>query len=703
MELPEHVRRYLEWRGIKELFPPQWEAVERGLFEGKNLVVAAPTASGKTLIAEMRVLHELVSHDGRRRVVYVVPYRALAREKRRDFERVARFCREELGVDVSVELRTGDVREPIRELEPGVLITTAEKLDASLRSRPGLVDAVDLLVMDEVHLVGESDRGPTYEGLIALVRTFSGASVLALSATVGNARELGRWLGAEVVESNWRPVELRYRVEEVTPSDADNRVDEVVERCLREGGQALVFLYSRRRSMTEAQRLASVVRGHLSRREVEELRELAEQVREEGEGDDTRVLAETVRNGVAFHHAGLAPGQRELVEDAFREGLLKVVTCTPTLAAGVNLPARYVLIRDFGVRVGGQLKPSKNEFKQMAGRAGRPGYDEVGYVYVFVSPRLRELAEEYVRSEAEPVRSRIWSAGPQLRRFILGLVAAGFCEDLSDVLEVSLNTFVESVEWGRSAPEELVVESVRLLREWDFVRELGGRLRVTEVGRAVAETYLNPDSARFLLEVMREMGTEESVVLPAITLSQDFTPAPISWKGREQGTLDAFLGGSSEELSGEEVAELAVEWFGYDDWELERRLAWAEVLRDWVSGVSERVILRRYEIYPGDLYRAREDAAWIAWGMSRLASAAGIRWRCPMLSRRIELGVPEEVLELTEVDGVGRTLALRLYEAGFRSVEDLAEASLSRLTRVRGVGERRARRIRESARRLIGT
>ncbi len=701
MELPEHVRRYLEWRGIKELFPPQREAIERGLFEGKNLVVAAPTASGKTLIAEMRVLHELASHGWRRRVVYVVPYRALAREKYRDFERVARFCEEELGEEVNVELRTGDVRRPIRELEPGVVVTTAEKLDASLRSRPDLVDAIDLLVMDEVHMVGEGERGPTYEGLIALVRTFRpDASVLALSATVGNARELGRWLDAEVVESDWRPVELRYRVEEVDQSEADVRVEEVVRKCLEEDGQALVFLYSRRRAMTEAQRLAGIVREHLSREEREELQELAERVEEEGEGDETKVLAWAVRRGAAFHHAGLAPGQRELVEDAFREGLIKVVTCTPTLAAGVNLPARYVLIRDFGTRIGGEFKPSKNEFKQMAGRAGRPDYDEIGYVYVFVNPRLRDVVEEYIQSEAEPVRSKIWSTGPRLRRFLLGLVAAGFCEDLSSVLEVALNTFVESVEGIR--PEERVAESLEMLQDWDFLKELGGRLRVTTVGKAVAETYLTPDSARFLLEAMEEVGTEESVVLPMITLSLDFTPSSISRRERS-GTLDEFMGTSGPELSYDEVVELAVDWFGYDDWEVERRLAWAEVLRDWISGVPERAILRRYDIYPGDLYRAREDAAWIAWGMSRLASAAGIRWRSPLLSRRIEVGVPEEVVELTEVEGVGRTLAMRLYEAGFRSVEDLANASPSELMRVRGIGEKLARKIRESARELIGT
>ncbi|WP_457619401.1 DEAD/DEAH box helicase [Methanopyrus sp.] len=702
MKLPGHVREYLDRRGIRELFPPQREAVEKGLFNDENLLIAAPTASGKTLLAEMRALHELIESHGETRVVYVVPFRALAREKYEELGSVIEFCREK-GLEPTIEISTGDVRRPIRELRSGITVTTAEKLDASLRSRPDLVEEVDLLILDEVHIVGDRNRGATYEALIALVKTFrEDVSLLALSATVGNAEELADWLEATPVISDWRPVELEHRIVEVpSASEKDAKTRKLIRKCLREGGQALVFLYSRRRAMTEAKKLSRTVSGLLSEDEKEELRTLAERVSEPGEGEETEILAYSVMHGVAFHHAGLTAEQRALVEDAFREGLLKVVVSTPTLAAGVNLPARYVIIKDFGMRLGNEIKPTKNEFKQMAGRAGRPGYDDRGLVFVLTTSNWKGLAEEYVRSEADPVQSRIWVSGPQLRRFLLGLVATGFCRQITDVMRVALNTFTTSVS---IRPEDAVLSSLEMLVEWGFLEELEGGLAATEVGHAVAQSYLTPDSAKFLLRCMEEVGTEESVVLPSITLCPDFQPAPISSKSRELSTLDTFMEEApSVKVKADEVLELAVEEFGYDDWELERRLTWAEALSDWVSGTPDRSILRKYDLYLGDLYRAKDDAAWIAWGMSRLARAAGITWCSPLLSRRLEYGVPKEALELTEVEGVGRTLAMRLYRAGYHSVRDLAEATVPELTRVRGIGERLARKILENARRLTET
>ncbi|WP_168168662.1 DEAD/DEAH box helicase [Methanopyrus sp. SNP6] len=700
MKLPEHVREYLDSKGIRELFPPQREAVEKGLFDDKNLLIASPTASGKTLLAEMRALHEIIESHGEARVVYVVPFRALAREKYEELKDVIEFCREK-GVESTVEISTGDIRRPIRELRPGITVTTAEKLDASLRSRPSLVEDVDLLVLDEVHIVGDRNRGATYEALISLVRTFrKEVSLLALSATVGNAEELADWLDATPVISDWRPVKLEHVIVEVpSTSEKDAKVRDLIRKCLREGGQALVFLYSRRRTMTEAKNLSRMVSGLLSDDEKKELRTLAERVSELGEGEETEILTYSVMRGVAFHHAGLTAEQRALVEDAFREGLLKVVVSTPTLAAGVNLPARYVIIKDFGIRLGNEIKPTKNEFKQMAGRAGRPGYDDIGLVFVLTTPNLKELAEEYVHSDADPIRSRIWASGPQLRRFLLGLVAAGFCRQIADVMQVALNTFASSVN---IRPEDAVLSSLKMLVDWEFLEEMEGELTATRVGHAVSQSYLTPDSAKFLLRCMEEVGTEEDVVLPSITLCPDFQPAPISPKSRDMSTLDEFMGGSPS-VEADEVLELAVEEFGYDDWELERRLAWAEALSDWVSGSPDRSILRKYGLYPGDLYRAKDDAAWIAWGMSRLANAAGITWRSPLLSRRLEYGVPKEALELTEVEGVGRTLAMRLYRAGYHSVRDLAEATVTELMRVKGIGERLARKILKNARRLTGT
>lgn len=188
---------FLKKHGITELRPAQKKAIDSGALEGKNVLVCTPTASGKTLIAELAMLGHIAK---RKKCVYVVPLKALASEKHRQFVK-----RHEGKVGVS----TGDLDSADKGLaDCDIIIVTAEKLDSLLRHHTPWIRHVGLVVVDEIHLMNDAGRGPTLEILITMLRRLIEPQLIGLSATIGNPAELAEWLNAELVEDDWRPVRL---------------------------------------------------------------------------------------------------------------------------------------------------------------------------------------------------------------------------------------------------------------------------------------------------------------------------------------------------------------------------------------------------------------------------------------------------------------------------------------------------------------
>jgi len=374
--LPKEIAGILEKSGITTLYPPQADAFKQGALDGKSLVLAIPTAAGKTLVAEFCALKHVLKEGGK--CLYIVPLRALAREKYDEFKQKY----EPLGVRVGISTGDFDIADP-RLARYDILIATSEKVDSLLRHRAKwLAEAISLAVLDEIHLIDDPGRGPTLEILTARLRQVNPRlQVLALSATIKNSDEIADWLGAELTRSEWRPVPLKEGVcynRKIKFADKSTRPvgkevkDELAALAVdtvKEGGQALVFVGTRRAAQATASLAGRYVRGLLSPEERERLEEAAKAI-EGALGEPTRIcrrLAECARDGVAFHHAGLHHAQRKVVEDVFRGGLIKVICATPTLAAGVNLPSRRTVIRDYRRYVppfGSQPIPVL-EYKQM--------------------------------------------------------------------------------------------------------------------------------------------------------------------------------------------------------------------------------------------------------------------------------------------------------------------------------------------------
>ena len=200
-KIPEKLYSILEKEGINELRPAQEKSIKKGLLEGKNLLVCTPTASGKTLIAELAAIKSIV--EGKGKAVYIVPLKALANEKFKEFKRKYSDL-------VNIALSVGDIDSADPYLANyDLIITTSEKLDSLIRHKANWLHNISTVVIDEIHLLNDISRGPTLEILITVLnQILKKAQIIGLSATIGNPEQLAEWLNAEIVIDGWRPVKL---------------------------------------------------------------------------------------------------------------------------------------------------------------------------------------------------------------------------------------------------------------------------------------------------------------------------------------------------------------------------------------------------------------------------------------------------------------------------------------------------------------
>ncbi len=686
--IPPDIAAILREDGVERLYPPQAAAIPP-ILRGRSVFLACPTASGKSLVAYLALLRAArAGQTG----LYLVPLRALGQEKADELSRFA-------ALGLRVGLSIGDFDLPNDKLDRlDILVATSEKADGLLRRGSPWLDRLGAVVADEVHLIRDPDRGPTLEvTLTRLRRRRPGLQVVALSATVGNAHELADWLDAECIQSEFRPVPLRwgvYHEGRILFTDLTRRsleppgepLPRLTRTVIEEGGQALVFVNTRKASEQVAQALAPTVRALLS---PDELRAAARTAREivatsEEETEGARRLAELLPMGIAFHNASLTNPERRTVEAAFRERRLKALVATPTLAAGINLPARRVIVRDttrYEDRLGMQAPIPVLEIQQMCGRAGRPRYDTVGEaVLIARTPEEEErYLDGYLSARSETVVSRL-AGEPALRMHLLALVASGEVGD-----EIELEQFFAGTFYGHTlAYSELrfTLERVRRFLEEQRLLLPGPKLSATPFGVMTSELYLDPISAVLLRRALERapLGVRPFALLAAVAATPDLPPMFLR-RGEERTFLSRFAEEESELLLKPEEDGLTAD--------LETFLATlktAALLERWIEEVPIVEITQEFGVGAGDLRAKVEDASWLLFGLSRLA----VRFRRELgrpidaLELRVQYGAAEDLLDLVRLPGIGRVRGRRLVEAGFPDREALRGAPLDRVARALG-------------------
>ncbi|WP_255331442.1 ATP-dependent DNA helicase [Methanocalculus taiwanensis] len=687
LPIPDGLRDQYYAAGIRSLYPPQITCVDEGLFLGRNLIISIPTASGKTLVAEMAMHHHIASGG---KCLYVVPLKALASEKYDDFS----------GKGVKIGIATGDFDRKDELLgRSDIIVATSEKVDSLLRNRTGWISSITLLVIDEMHLIGDEGRGATLEMVIATMRNRNqNLQVIGLSATIGNPKELAGWLSAGLVQSDWRPVDLRegvyykgsIRFDGSKREVASLKKDADTNLCLdtiQEGGQALVFVSSRRNAEGAAKRIASALGL-----EEPALNRIADQILENDESGVAQALALCIKKGAAFHHAGLSRDARKLVEEGFRKGTIRVIASTPTLAAGLNLPARRVIINSLHrfVPGEGQVAIPVREYRQMAGRAGRPGLDPYGEAVLIGKSEsaVKELFREFICAPAEEIDSQCAKKSVLLSR-ILALVASNEATDNDAILSFFSGSFYAFRHRNLSYLTRICTRVTRELEEMGMVVDLGSRIEATVFGELTSKLYLDPRSSVMIQTAFHERETVTPFgILHLLCATPDM--------------FRLFLRSADEELiehvieeQGEEIligeGEHLFSWLGYDDFY--QAIKTAIVLQDWIGEVSVEMIAERYSIGPGDIHGLVDGIGWLVHGARELC-----RREMPAhlqiiadLELRIRHGVKEELLPLIRLRGIGRVRARSLFNSGYTTPGEIRDAGVEKIARI--VGQKTAESI----------
>ncbi len=680
LAVPKTLRERYQKGGITELYPPQAECVGRGLLAGKNQLVAIPTASGKTLIAEM-VMHAQIAKGGK--CLYIVPLKALASEKYDEFS----------GKGVRIGIATGDFDR--REDTLGgndIIVATSEKVDSLLRNSTRWINEITLLVVDEIHLIDSENRGPTLEMVIAKMRCRNpGMQVIGLSATIGNPNLLASWLDAELITSSWRPVDLRQGIfwdDRIIFREGERAVKKIshnyedLNLCLdtiAEGGQCLVFVSSRRNAEAFAKRAAGAIKSGEA-----ELKALAGRIRSSAETEMGKTLALCVESGSAFHHAGLSRDERKIVEEGFRQGFIKCISSTPTLAAGLNLPARRVIIRDYLRFTAGEgMQPiPASEYHQMAGRAGRPRLDPYGEAVLIAKDegQVTELFEYYIDAPAEDVHSKI-AEPTALYSHVLSLIASGFAgthDELAGFMNRSF--YVHEHRQGRLM-QRAVNAALKFLIEAEMVMEVGEHLGATGFGSLVSRLYIDPRSAARIVSAMRMRDEYTDIGILQIICSTPDMPR-LYVRNADRAQLDRMIEAHADEL-----------WVPMPDEEDEaeeyyRGIKTAMLLADWTDEMPDARICERYAVGPGDLFGMVESVNWLLHATAELA-----RMFVPSFHPQVrdfetcmKNGIRRELLPLVRLRSIGRVRARRLFNNGISSPEAVRAAGIETVTRIIGRG-----------------
>ena len=679
MEVAEVLPSFADAFAFDEFNAMQRAAIPGILDSDDNVVASAPTASGKTAIAELAICKTL---DVGGTALFVAPMRALTNEKEAEWDRF-----EELGYSVYVVTGERDLN-PRRARRADILVMTPEKLDSATRKhdthRYDFVTDVDTVVVDEVHLLDSERRGSALEVTISRLRRLCDPRIVALSATMPNVEEVAEWLDAPDAttfdfDDDHRPVELNADVK--TYSHGENsfadkyrrlyRALDLAQTHLEEDGQALVFVASRQ----DTQRAAAKARDELAERDVRIGARGDYDFHTETERLENDELRQGVLDGVAFHHAGLSKNDRDLIEEWFKEGKIELLFSTSTLAWGVNLPARCVIIRDtkYHDPLEGEVEMSPLDVLQMLGRAGRPGYDNVGYGWVITD---RADADRYRRllREGTEIDSNL---ADDLPEHLLAECCVGTIESRDDAIDWLGTTFYAVRAAGDDAEnlDARVDDTLASLAGDEFL-DLDGPggtegVGPTALGRLASRFYLRLDTARTFHELATREQIDEAGILRAVATAVEFDD--VASRSDEADAIDAVLGERATDLPDGQRKVLAI-------------------LQAAVSGTTPNSLR-------SDAWIIRQNAlrmlAALGAVLGEFAGPAAAN-ECRRLEARIEHGVGPDAAALTAIEGVGERRARSLAKAGFDSPAEIAAATPATIAAA-GVGDGVAERIVEAA------
>lgn len=462
--------------------------------------------------------------------------------------------------------------------------------------------------------------------------------------------------------------------------------------------QAIVFAPSRASAEKTAEDIAKTIKSAMPELEAGVLKGISTPTTQ------CNRLAKCMKKGIAFHHAGLTNSQKEFIEDSFKEGKVKIICATPTLAAGLSLPVFRVIIKSlkrYSDRWGMDWIQVL-EYLQMAGRAGRPEYEKYGEAVAIAKndSEKKEIYQRYVCGTPEDIYSKL-AVEPVLRTYLLSLISSNIIRDEKTMKEFFGKTFWAQQFKDMNKLESIMDRMLSLLEEWKFIvindkKEDAGdfvsasnigsndkTMKATLLGKRVSELYLDPLTARHLLDCTARWHEKTTTFSLLQIISNTIEMRPLlRVKGSEQEMISGELLQRYEMLLMEEPSAFD---FEYEDFI--NSIKTSLFLDSWIDEKREDFLLEKYGIRPGEIRVKLETADWLLYGTEELARVEGYKEvikEIHKLRLRLKHGVKEELLPLLKIKGIGRIRARKLYNNGMKDIGDLSKTDLTTLRQILG-------------------
>ena len=665
---------------IKEFNPAQKAVIESGYLEDKsNYIISIPTASGKTVLGILPALKTILNGG---KAIYAAPLLSIQNEKVKEFKAF-----EEHGIKVGKHPSNSDLS-----------VMVFESFDALTRFSWNVLREVDTLIIDEFHMIGEYSRGPTLESAITRAKIINPSlRIIALSATLKNIDEIEQWLDGKTVEHNYRPVPLNKEVLDAEMFNTKNKNDaivKIVEKAIEDNSQALSFVSTRRFTESLATYVAKKIDKKTTKEQKQKFKQVADKLLEvpkkKGSLPTTTCLklAEAAEKGVVFHHAGLFNEQKEIIEDEFRKGNILMITATPSLMYGVNLPSKYVVIRDHTRWTNnGPASIPVFDYEQMSGRAGRPQYDDVGYSYLVAKTmdEAFDLEARYVNGEIELTNSKLIDNKDAIYKQIIAQIASSLSKNLDDLNDFfgktlygfqmknnpSMSMFAQdSLNWELESALEFLLQN-------GIIRATPEGLKTTDFGNLIAKSNYAVETAVKIKEYVSTM--------------EKLNPAEMIYALAETPDLPliSFKGRKSKDPVRDKLSECGL--FAVDIGNPE---ATAVSLIEWIDERNEYEIENAYNVYSASTRRSAYEASRLVKFAKNTLEVLGNYSNLKdmdYLSARLYYGVKEDIIPLVVgVKRLGRKRA-RLLMKTFG--DNLSEASEKELQKVEGIGPKLAGKV----------
>lgn len=709
----------LEWsnnfkNGLNNL---QLETVNKHrILDGESLLVVAPTSSGKTFIGEMAAAKAITTG---KKVAFLLPYRALVNEK---YDSFTQLYSEKLGIRV---IRcTGDYSDQTEPFVKGkyeIAILTFEMFLNLVLGNPSLLNQIGLIVLDEAQFITDPTRGITVELLLTFLLTNAEKGVrpqiIALSAVIGNINDFDQWLGVEALVSYERPIPL---IEGVVDRSGNFRH---LEQSGEEKSISLISSHSivMRRDKPSLQDIIVPLTRHLVGDAKEKIiifrntrgsaegcarylstelglapaTDVVEQLPNHDISSTSVHLRECLNGGVAFHNTNLNRLEKSVVERAFRDpnGKIKVLVATTTLAAGINTPASTVIIAEQEF-IGEETRPfTVAEYKNMAGRAGRWGFNEKGKSILLAENDYdtQPLFNRYVLGKPERITS---SFDPKdVETWIIRLLAQVSKVPRADIIQLLANTYGgylanrQNPSWRDTMKQHLEQLLGRML-SLGLLEQEADSVQLTLLGRACGQSSLSLQSTMRLVEVLKSSGmvnitAEHLMAIVQVLSESDAIYTPLFKRGQREADMPR----RASSRYGHEVVRI-LQRYAQDNFSYYGRCKRAAVLHDWVNGVATDAIEKDYTTNPyqgkigyGDIRSFADTTRYhlrsaIPIANLILMDKAPSGQSLETLLKQLEVGVPVGALELLTIPmALERGECLALYTASIRTVKTFWEAS----------------------------